>query len=57
MVQFYKDGKPLDLGRALRIFKAAPKPLGRKGDQVVVEVSLDQVLGLATSQLALRVTQ
>jgi hypothetical protein len=57
MVQFYKDGKPLDLGRSLRIFKPAPKALGKKGDQVVVDVSLDWVPGLAVTQPVLRVIQ
>jgi hypothetical protein len=56
MVQFFKDGKALDLGRRVGSFRPAGKPLGKTGDQVVVEVSMD-ASGLAGSKPVLRVIQ
>jgi hypothetical protein len=56
MVQFYKDGKALDLGRRVGSFRPASKPLGKRGDQVVVEVSMEST-GLSGAKPVLRVIQ
>jgi hypothetical protein len=39
LVQFYKDGKLLDMGRRFSTFHAVEKPLGKKGDRVQVDVT------------------
>jgi len=57
MVQFFKDGKPMDLGRKFSIFRPASKPLGKKGDTVVVDVTLDTAASLAGARPVLRVIQ
>jgi hypothetical protein len=57
MVQFYKDGKPMDLGRRYSIFRPASKPLGKKGDTVVVDVTVDTAASLAGVKPVLRVIQ
>lgn len=57
MVQFFKDGKPMDLGRRYSIFRPASKPLGKKGDTVVVDVTVDTAASLAGVKPVLRVIQ
>lgn len=57
MVQFYKDGKPIDMGRRFSIFRPAAKPLGKAGDTVVLDVALDGAPSLAGAKPVLRIIQ
>ncbi len=58
MVQFYKDGKLMDLPRKFSSFRNVGKPLGKKGETVVVEVAgLEDVSGIAAAFPVLRVKQ
>jgi hypothetical protein len=59
LVQFYKDGKLVDMGRRFSTFRAVGKPLGKKGDRLTIEVAgLENVTGsLAGAKPVLRVIQ
>jgi len=59
MVQFYKDGKLIDLGRRFSTFRPAGKPLGKRGDRLTLEVAgLENATGsLAGVKPVLRVIQ
>jgi len=58
MVQFYKDGKLLDLPKKFSFFRPVGKPLGKKGSTVVVEIAgLEDISGVAAAKPVLRVKQ
>jgi len=58
MVQFYKDGKLMDLPRKFSFFRPAGKPLGKRGEKVVLEIAgLEEVSGIAAAKPVLRVKQ
>jgi hypothetical protein len=47
----------VDLGRRVGSFRPAGKPLGKRGDQVVVDVTVETPGGLSGSRPVLRVIQ
>jgi hypothetical protein len=58
MVQFYKDGKLMKLPRKFSFFRPAGKPLGKKGETMVVAIAgLEAVSGIAGAKPVLRVKQ
>ncbi|MCK6480010.1 MAG: hypothetical protein HUU06_00705 [Planctomycetaceae bacterium] len=58
MVQFYKDRKPVELGRRLSGIRPVGQPLGKKGSQVRIEIAgLDGVAGLSGAMPVLRLLQ
>jgi hypothetical protein len=58
MVQFYKDGKVLELPKKFSFFRPVAKSLGKKGETVVVEIAgLEDITGVAGAKPVLRVKQ
>ena len=56
MVQFYKKGELLDLGRRFSTFKALPEKLGKAGSSVTFEVAgMDDQEGLGGAMPVLRI--
>lgn len=63
-VEFYKDGRKLDLGRRFYSMKSVGSPLGKRGSQVTLEVGgwdnmtgADAGKGLAGAKYVLRLVQ
>lgn len=58
MVQFFKDGKQIQLGRRTGGLQAVEKPLGKAGSRITIEVAgIESVEGLAGAKPVLRLTQ